>query len=73
MYDDKMTVKQRFMYERKAIKRAKADMDGKLRIIKKEEMKPYLGGDSPDMFDAFMMREIFNLKPIQKDLDIFVG
>lgn len=73
MYDDKMTIKQRFMYERKAIKRAKADMDGKLRIIKKEEMKPYLGGDSPDMFDAFMMREVFNLRPIEKDLDIFVG
>ncbi len=73
MYDDKMTIKQRFMYERKAIKRAKADMDGKLRIIKKEEMKPYLAGDSPDMFDAFMMKEIFNLKPMKKDLDIFVG
>jgi hypothetical protein len=33
MYDDKMTVRQRMVYERKAIKRAKADHDGKLRII----------------------------------------
>lgn len=63
MYDDKMTVKQRFMYERKAIKRAKADLDGKLCIIKKDEMKAMLDNDSPDLMDMFMMREIFNLKP----------
>ena len=33
MYDDRMTVKQRMIWERKAIKRAKADHDGKLRIL----------------------------------------
>lgn len=63
MYDDKMTVRQRFLYERKAIKRDKTDADGKLCIIKKEEMKIKLAGDSPDLMDMFMQREYFELKP----------
>lgn len=63
MYDDKMTVQQRFMFERKAIKRAKKDADGKLCIIKKEEMKAKLNGESPDLMDMFMMRELFELQP----------
>ena len=63
MYDNQMTIRQRFMYERKAIKRDKADNDGKLRIIGKDEMKVKLNGDSPDLLDMFMMREIFELKP----------
>jgi hypothetical protein len=63
MYDNTMTIRQRFMYERKAIKRDKADHDGKLRIIGKDEMKIKLNGDSPDLLDMFMMREIFELKP----------
>jgi hypothetical protein len=57
MYDDKMTVRQRFMFERKAIKRAKVDMDGKLRIIGKDEMKTKINGQSPDLMDMFMMKE----------------
>ena len=63
MYDNKMTIKQRFIYERKAIKRAKADNDGKLMIIPKEQMKLLLDGDSPDLMDMFMMRKLFDLKP----------
>lgn len=63
MYDDKETVRQRFIKERKAIKRDKADHDGKLRIIPKEQMKVILGGQSPDIMDAFMEREIFELVP----------
>ena len=63
MYDNQMTIRQRFMYERKAIRRDKADNDGKLRIIGKDEMKVKLNGDSPDLLDMFMMREIFELKP----------
>lgn len=63
MYDDKMTVRQRFYFERKAIKRDKADADGKLKIIGKAEMKIKLNGQSPDIMDMFMMREIFNLTP----------
>lgn len=63
MYDDKMTVRQRFIHERKAIKRDKADMDGKLRIIGKDQMKVILSGQSPDIMDMFMMREVFELIP----------
>lgn len=63
MYDDKTTVRQRFLYERKAIKRAKKDEDGKLKIIKKAEMKVLLNGQSPDIMDMFMMREVFELAP----------
>lgn len=61
MYDDTMTVRQRLLFERKAIKKARKDDDGKLQIIKKIEMKVFLNGQSPDMMDAFMMRERFNL------------
>jgi hypothetical protein len=63
MYDSTMTVRQRFMYERKAIQRDKVNHDGKLRINGKEEMKIKLNGDSPDLMDMLMMREIFELKP----------
>jgi len=61
MFDDKMTVRQRFMFERKAIKRGKPDADGKLHLIPKEEMKVKLGGESPDLLDMFAMREYFTL------------
>lgn len=63
MYDDKMTVRQRFMYERKAIKKDKVDMDGKHRMVSKGAMKASLGGQSPDLLDMWMMREFFELKP----------
>lgn len=63
MYDEKMTVRQRLIHERKAIKKDKVDMDGKLQIIPKKQMKVYLDGQSPDMMDMFMMREYFNLVP----------
>jgi hypothetical protein len=63
MYDDKMTIRQRFIYERKAIKRDKMDVENKLRIIPKEKMKVALSGQSPDLMDAFMMREEVELMP----------
>lgn len=63
MYNDKMTVRQRMIFERKAIKRAKADYDGKLKIIGKDEMKTKLNGDSPDLLDGWMMRGWFDLQP----------
>jgi hypothetical protein len=66
MYDDKSTIRQQFIRERRAIKRDKADMDGKLRIIPKDQMKAALSGKSPDLMDMFMMREWFELKPIVK-------
>lgn len=58
-YDDKHTLRERLIYERKAIKRDKPDEDGKLCVIKKSEMKNYLNNESPDLLDAFMMREWF--------------
>lgn len=66
MYDNKQTVRQRLIQERKAIKRAKVDMDGKLQIIQKDQMKSILDGDSPDLLDAFMMREYFDLQPAKQ-------
>ena len=63
MYNSEMTIRQRFLMERKAIKRDKVDMDGKLRIISKESMKEKLSGESPDLMDMLMMREVFELKP----------
>lgn len=63
MYNSQMTVKQRFLYERRAVKRYKADHDGKLRINPKEEQKAKLQGDSPDLMDMFMMQRIFKIKP----------
>lgn len=62
-YDDKMTLKERLIYERKAIKQMKPDSDGKLRVIPKQEMKVYLSGESPDLMDAFAMREYADLMP----------
>lgn len=63
MYDDKMTVRQRLMMERKAIKKDPKTPDGKLKIISKDEMKAKLNGDSPDLFDMIMMREYAELAP----------
>lgn len=60
-YDEKMTVRERFFYERKAIRKAKPDMDNKLSTIRKDEMKPLIGGQSPDLMDCFMMRAYFKL------------
>ena len=61
-YDDKTTLKEQLMRERKAIKRAKPDYDGKLAVIPKQEMKVYLSGKSPDLMDAFGMREYADLE-----------
>lgn len=61
MYDEKMTVRQRFLFERKAIKKYKPDTDGKLQINPKSEQKILLGGQSPDMMDLLMMRAFFDL------------
>jgi len=62
MYNSKRTIKQQFLHERKAIKKAKADHDGKKKIIDKSEMKTYLQNKSPDLIETFMMREVFDLK-----------
>lgn len=71
MYDRKMTVRQRFMHERKAIKREKPDTDGKLQILPKADMKVKLGGESPDLLDMFMMREYFELRPKPQIVEVY--
>jgi hypothetical protein len=67
MYDEKMTIRQRLLFERKAIKEGKKDSNMKLCVIRKDEMKSKLNGQSPDMMDAFMMREYFELKPVHQN------
>lgn len=63
MYDDKMTVRQRLNYERKAIKRKpKTDEEPNSLISKKEMKQKYLNGTSPDIMDSLMMNEIFYIK-----------
>lgn len=64
MYDDKMTVRQRLMFERKSIKvKIQRDEEPK-RLIGKDEMKQkYLNGSSPDLLDNFMMNEYFDIMP----------
>ncbi len=63
MYDDKMTVKQRFMFERKAIKKQPKKDEESERLIPKEEMKKkYLNGSSPDLMDMLMMNEYKELE-----------
>lgn len=61
-YDDKMSLKERLLYERKAIKQMKPDNEGKLAVIPKQEMKVFLEGQSPDLLDAFAMREYGEMK-----------
>ncbi len=62
MYDNKMTIRQRLNYERRAIKIASRRDEESIALIPKDEMKnKYLSGDSPDLMDAFMMNEIFEL------------
>lgn len=68
-YDDNTTLKEQMLKERKAIKRAKPDYDGKLAVIPKHEMKPYLDGRSPDVLDAFMQREFFEELPDDPDVE----
>ena len=67
MYDKNMTVEQRLKYERKAIKKDKTDMDGKLKILPKDQMKVILNNQSPDIMDMFMMRAYFDLAPEKKE------
>ncbi len=62
-YDESRTLREQFLYERKAVKRGKPDNDGKLSVIPKQEMKVFLNNKSPDIMDAFMMREWFDMAP----------
>lgn len=68
MFDKQMTVKERFIFERKAFKKDKPDVDRKMRAIPKEQMKVILQNESPDLMDMFTMREYFDL--IDDDFDV---
>lgn len=64
MYDDKMTIRQRFLFERKAIKKGLRRDEEPYNLIQKKEMSAkYLQGRSPDLLDSFMMNEYFYLVP----------
>jgi hypothetical protein len=64
MYNNKMTIRQRFLFERKAIKKGKRNDEEPYNLIQKKEMSAkYLQGESPDLLDAFMMNEFFYLVP----------
>ena len=63
MYDDKMTVRQRLMFERKAIKKKEKRDEEPEQVISKQEMKEkYLNGDSPDLMDSLMMKRVLDLR-----------
>ena len=63
MFDEKRTVRQRLLEERKAVKRKPKKDEEPLSLISKDEMKQkYLNGESTDLLDAFMMREIFEIQ-----------
>lgn len=67
MYDTKTTIRQRFLQERKAIKRKQRKDEENLALIGKQEMKQkYLNGESPDLLDMFMMNEYFYIAPSKR-------
>ena len=51
------------MKELDATRRHKPDLDGKLQVISKDQIKIANGGKSPDYADAIMMRTFFELRP----------
>ncbi len=57
------TIEWILLHEIKAIKQNKPDAEGKKSIIKKDEMKSILSGNSPDLLDGIMMLERFFLAP----------
>jgi len=61
-YSKTVTIRQRLLQERRCVKKHKVDKDGKLHINPKDEQKAFNNGESPDLMDAFMMREYFSLK-----------
>ena len=73
MYDDKMTVRQRLMHERKAIKKKKKTDEEPENLIPKSVMKQkYLSGGSPDLLDNFMMKRVFYISKKKSSISIRV-
>lgn len=53
---------EKFTEEAEQVKKRDADSDGKLKVVKKEDIKELIGR-SPDDWDTFKMRQYFELKP----------
>lgn len=71
MYDDTMTVKQRFRLELKCAQKFGIDKDGKLKILPKDKMKELLpSGESPDVIETFAMNEYFEVNP-ERDFSVY--
>lgn len=56
---------EKFTEEAEQVKKRDADSDGKLKVVKKEDVKELIGR-SPDDWDTFKMRQWFELKPKNK-------
>lgn len=54
--------------ELKQVKRKDADVDGKLKIVGKDDIKDAIGR-SPDVLDNFIMRMIFEFNPINPQIN----
>jgi phage terminase large subunit len=65
-------IKSCIMEELEQVKQYNMDKDTKKQVLPKDKVKELIGR-SPDISDALMMRMYFEVKPIKKDLDIFVG
>ena len=71
MYDDKMTFRQRLIYEARCFKKAKTGPAEKIRVISKDDMKKILeAGESPDLMDVFYMNEYFEISP-ERDMSVW--
>lgn len=55
--------KEEIIKELDSTRRHKADLDGKLQVIGKDQIKALNGGKSPDYADMLMMRMYFELRP----------
>lgn len=59
--------------EMEQVKRRDMDKDGKIKIVRKDEIKQMIGR-SPDEWDSIMMRYYFEYKkPVKNDLKMFMG
>ena len=68
-FNDNFTLKEQLLKERKAVKRAKPNHDGKMSVIPKHEMKVFIDGKSPDPIETFMMREYVDMLPDEPDIE----
>lgn len=66
-------VEARVIREVEQLKRAAIDVDGKLKVVSKQEMKDGLQGRSPDYLDAMAMRFYFLLRPEAQPTRFYVA